>query len=73
MVCLICKCIPQGEDIVECNKCDKIFCADCLDQYQYTEIKKRKYTGIREEYNPGNSAIQKMECPKYHIFYGYTP
>lgn len=74
MICSICQCIPQGEDIVECNKCDKIFCMECLDQFQYTEIKKKKQMGhLRDEYNPGNDAVQKMECPKYHIFYGYTP
>ena len=59
---------------MECNKCDKVFCAACLDQYQYTEIKKKKLMGgSRDEYCPNVETVNKMECPKYHTFYGYTP
>ena len=71
--CEICGMIPK-DNIVECNKCDKIFCSDCLDQYQFTEIKKLKNNHERrDEYNPSPEQVMKMDCPKYHKFYGFKP
>jgi hypothetical protein len=49
--CEICSCIPV-DPIVECDKCDKLFCEICLDCFQVKEFQERKKRLLKEQQLP---------------------